>query len=128
MPACVKRALRKAKAAQHITESVGTSKTVVLVFGHRTESMRPAESPVVIKMLRSESDGAHLREIGIKTAGSFREIQELRELEVRYVERLPPGSDNEEDAKELSTILNGVSHIRLFLPREESSRSQWKSI
>lgn len=33
--------------------------------------------------------------------------QELREADVRYAEWLPPGHNDEEDAKELSTMLEG---------------------
>lgn len=35
--------------------------------------------------------------------------QELREADVRYAEWLPPGHNDEEDAKELSTMLEGLT-------------------
>ena len=51
---------------------------VVMVFGlgHRsTELARPTESPVVVKTLPIEPDGAHLREIGIKRSGGLLHVR-----------------------------------------------------
>ena len=45
--------------------------------------------------------------IEVMTGKTLSTGQELREGDVRYAEWLPPGHNDEEDAKELSTILEG---------------------
>jgi hypothetical protein len=46
-------------------------------------------------------------------------LQDLREADVRYAEWLPPGHNDEEDAKELSTILEGETSLTSCLKSKD---------